>query len=77
MSKSSGTISAEETKQMESNENCVSQGVEQISGGEIQELNVLSPEYGTSMERKFLNYTKCEIFPLISYHSWLVKCVVC
>ena len=52
MSKSSGTISAEETKQLENNENCVSQGVEQISGGEIQGLNVLSPEHGTSMEEE-------------------------
>ncbi|CAB4005500.1 Hypothetical predicted protein [Paramuricea clavata] len=52
MSKSSGTISAEETKQLENNENRVSQGVEQISGGEIQELNVLSPEHGTNMEEE-------------------------
>ncbi|CAB4040537.1 Hypothetical predicted protein, partial [Paramuricea clavata] len=52
MSKSSGTISAEEMKQLENNENRVSQGVEQISGGEIQELNVLSPEHGTNMEEE-------------------------
>ena len=52
MSKSSGTVSAEETKQLENNENRVSQGVEQISGGEIQELKVLSPEHGTNMEEE-------------------------
>ena len=52
MSKSSGTISAEETKQLGNNENCVSQGVEQRSGGEIEELNVLSPERGTNMEQE-------------------------
>ena len=52
MSKSSGTISAEETKQLKNNENCVSQGVEQISDGEIQELNVLSPEHGANMEEE-------------------------
>ena len=33
MSKSSGTVSAEETEQLENNESRVSQGVEQISGG--------------------------------------------
>jgi hypothetical protein len=50
--KLSGTVSAEETKQLENNENRVSQGVEQISGEEIQELNVLLPEHGTHMEEE-------------------------
>jgi hypothetical protein len=43
---------SEETKQLENNENRVSQGVEQISGEEIQELNVLLPEHGTNMEEE-------------------------